>query len=248
MQNLTISHRATLEEQLPESPRLPSGFRCQGLVPVDLAENTPVRTDCFPKEISTPFELASKNGAIPGDYPPNIARSEYSLGNQDPDFSQGIKISATGEVKDPATFFSALNGTIAQLAGYKASIGHTTLDSLIDDVISKSIDSGRPISQLVIQTHGFHSAITLGGNDYDLSSPQVHEQFARLAPYMAPNSEIEIRACNVGAELDGSVADKRRQGLQRLANLVGAAIEVSPNLQNPKTSSWDGQVVRFEPQ
>jgi hypothetical protein len=84
-----------------------------------------------------------------------------------------------------------------------------SLQDLMDEVIGRARETGRPIRHLIIAGHaGLPGCSALGGEMEDctfrgLLSTYQRQQLARLRPYLAPDAEIELRQCGTGSGKEG---------------------------------------------
>lgn len=99
-----------------------------------------------------------------------------------------------------------------------------SMQMLIDDAITRSRRSGRPIDKLVIIGHaGLPGCAAFGGTLEDcvfkgkLSNYQ-RQQLVRLRPYLGQGSEIELRQCVTGSGKEG------QRLLQAIHELTAAAV------------------------
>ncbi|MBI1272414.1 DUF4347 domain-containing protein [bacterium] len=196
-----------------------------------------------------PSELIIAGLPVDGDFPPVRPNPDlYSIGHQEPSGS-GDKMVVTGPIEDMPTGWNQIIGQLSRVGGWDVSTGNETLSDAIDSIIDEYNRDGKQLKQIVLRSHGYQGTLSIGGHDYDLNDPQVLNQFARLrtSGALANNAQIELQGCNIAAGVDQSYSPNRT-GLQSLANVTGAYVEASSQMQRANRFGWTGQVVRFSPQ
>jgi hypothetical protein len=156
-------------------------------------------------------------------------------------YVDGLKPTVVNAVADSGQIIGGGADDVSDLnSSYKRATGEANVidhPKNLEEMVNKLLESGEPLGNVIIETHGSPGAFYIGDNAYRLDDPAVIEQFSQLKGHMADGARIIFGGCQIGHGADA-------QGqLQGIANATGADVQAFSWVQMPAIPGYGPNIV-----